>query len=212
MVKLIQSETGYSIGAPDFRLEFQWNGERWVHELVFLSAGGFSRVAQSFESDPGRDDPRRVVSPTYQQLETQDGPEGQGALLLGQFGPHHFSAVFAVRDHGQGVEVKVDVADRCRAPLDALASTYTVFLPSGDLIEAAPERVVWAPNSTSGTRLQFDGLGSSRVVIAEGGRQGIRVQADAKIDPSTSTQRCIYRWHWLRPAPDGAAPVLFSAP
>jgi hypothetical protein len=198
MVMFRKSESGGSIGTLDFRLDFHWRGDRWVHELAVASAGGFVRVVQSFESDPERDDPRRVVSPTYQQMEIQDSPNGPGALLLGQSGQHHFSAVFSVRELGRGVEVEVDVADRCRTPVEALAATYKVLLATGDLQGATAERVVWQPSWGNAAELHLIGTETTRVIVAEGGRQGMRVQADAALDPKDSTHRCKYRWLWLR--------------
>ncbi len=70
----------------------------------------------------------RVVSPTYQQIHLeQDKAKGVvRAFLVGQSGPHHFSAAFEVAERPHGAVIDVDVADRCRAPVEYLAATYAV--------------------------------------------------------------------------------------
>src|SRR5579864_3678266 len=100
-----------AIVTPGLRLAFRWTGDRWTHALEGGPESGRSVLAQAVESN----DLSRVVSPAYQQFHSQRTPETIQAMLLGQAGPHHFSAVFTVRELPEGTDVAVDVADRCRA-------------------------------------------------------------------------------------------------
>ena len=199
------------IVAGAFRLAFLWTGARWVHSLEHRARGASSHrvLAASAEGDPDRDDPARVVSPAYQDIQFQEDGATTQALLVGQSGPHHFSAVFAVERRsrapglgwlhpdppGEEVHVRVDVADRCRAPIEALAASYTVDATSSDLIDARPTVVAWdlGPN-----RLTFatDYGGPTQVAWAEAGRRATRIQALAGLDPAAATYRFQYLWHW----------------
>ena len=198
MAQIVQTDDAISIASPPIRLAFRWDGRRWSHAI---EAGG-RPVAASLEWEPGRDDPAPVVSPTYQQAGCQDGPAGAQAMLVGQWGAHHGSAVFTVADDATGVVVEVDVAVRSRAALDALSSTYTVDRSSSDLVDAGPASVVWTLDDPPGGRLRFETggpeLGTFRVGLAEAGRRLTRVQAGADIAPGSATQRLVYRWRWLR--------------
>ncbi|HEV3120292.1 MAG TPA: hypothetical protein VGY53_00245, partial [Isosphaeraceae bacterium] len=81
----------HRIHAPGLCLGFLWTGDRWAH---FLELGAFPhplRVAETVEADPLAEDPRRVVSPAYQQIQFQQDPRDFYALLVGQAGAHHFS-------------------------------------------------------------------------------------------------------------------------
>lgn len=171
-------------------LTFQWTVDRWSHALEWPGVG----AARSVESDPRRerDEPARVISPAYQQVGFQrDGARVQ-ALLVGQAGAHHFAAAFTVQETGGATVVEVDVADRCRSDVSALASTYAISLTSSDLRDADPARIVW---ETGGERLTFESAEPpSLLTLAEAGRSATRVQAGATIHPETATQRWAYRW------------------
>lgn len=188
-----------AVVTPTFRLEFRWTGDRWGHAL---HAGGMD-LARALEGDTDRDDPDRVVSPAYQQLHWQRGEDGFQAMLLGQSGRHHFSAVFTARMLPVGVEVAVDVADRCRAGVRALAATYEVLLVSGNLIEADPAIIIWESAAGPNGRLSFVATEPTRIGMAEAGRRAIRVQANAQIVAGIHTQRLQYHWHWIPLAGSG---------
>jgi hypothetical protein len=95
--------------------------------------------------------------------------------------------------------VDVDIADRCRAAIDALAATYLIQLGSSDLVEADPRRIVWRGPGLGQGRLEFTTGGEHQVALAEAGRQATRVQALARIVPTTYTQRLFYSWRWTPP-------------
>jgi hypothetical protein len=198
------------IVAGAFRLAFSWTGERWAHSLEHRGRDETSHrvLAISVEGDPERDDPARVVSPTFQDLQFQEDGSTIQALLVGQSGPHHFSAVFSVEQRFQGeghgwpyadppyeIHIKVDVADRCRSPIEALASTYTVDATSSDLIDARPTVAAW---DLGANRLTFatDYGGPTQVAWAEAGRRATLVQALAGLDRAGATHRFQYLWHW----------------
>jgi hypothetical protein len=116
-------------------------------------------------------------------------------MLVGQSGPHHFSAVFSFRIEPGSSAVTVEVADRCLAPLQALASTFLVDLPSGNLADAGPSKVLWSLASPPGTLALAAGDGS-QIALAEAGRRATRAQAHATVDPGRSTQHYVYQWRW----------------
>jgi hypothetical protein len=186
-----------SIEDRNVRLVFQWTGDRWEHWLEDLNSDfevGPRIIANTREGDPERDDPTRVVSPTYQQLQFQ--PEGSGwqALLVGQSGPHHFSAVFTFKEEIFGdTSIKIDVADRCRGPVESFASTYTVNARPSEIVEASPIRASW---DIGPDRLTFVARPPAHVVVAEAGRLATSIQALAGVDPGSSTHRLLYDWHW----------------
>jgi hypothetical protein len=191
------------IVVKDYQLLFKWKGDRWVHSLEHILDTGHNRtLARSVEGDPSRDDPSRVVSPVYQQLHFQTVGSTHQALLVGQSGPHHFSAVFSVdqrfragKTDGPDYEIiiKVDVADRCRGPVEALASTYTVDARSDDLVDANPFLAIWnmGPN-----RLTFAAIEPARVSLAEAGRRATQIQALAGHSEGSPTNRFVYYWLW----------------
>jgi hypothetical protein len=190
MIELGQSDDRCTIVAPRLRLTFHWTGDRWSHTLECPGAV----VVRSVESDPQRehDEPARVISPAYQQVGFQRNGASVQALLVGQAGAHHFSAAFTVQEFLSGTIVEVDVADRCREPVEALASSYTVGLTSSELVDADHSRIVW---ECGGGRITLAATEPQALLtLAEAGRGATRVQAAASIRPGTATHRWAYRW------------------
>ncbi|MBX6312535.1 MAG: hypothetical protein IRY99_06390 [Isosphaeraceae bacterium] len=204
MVEIEEADREATIAAARLRLRFSWNGDRWAHALEVGPEPGGSLLARSVDIPAERIDSKRVVSPAFQQLQLQRGAFGAQALLVGQSGPHHFSAVFHVRQWEASVLVEVDIADRCRAEIAGLASTYRVEVPAADWIEADPSRLIWRPGG-SPQPLEFSAWGPpahrARITCAEAGRGAWHVQAEAPLDPRASTHRWSYRWCWGLPAP-----------
>ena len=194
-VATAQTDDTLAVSAPPVRLTFRWDGRRWSHGLNV----GAVQVASSVEFEPGRDDPARAVSPAYQQASLQEQTGLARVLLVGQWGPHHGSAVFTVGDEPGGVAVEADVAIRSRAGLNVLAATYTVNRASGDLTDADPAAIFWTLDDAPGGRLGFEAVGAAWVGLAEAGRRLTRVQAGAEVVAGASTHRLVYRWRWLRP-------------
>ena len=183
-----------SIVLPPFRLDFAWLGDRWTHELRAGDGASWRSLARAVEGDAGRDDPARVVSPAYQQLHLQRDDALSRALLVGQSGPHHFSAAFTVREEAGAIVVEADVADRCRSEVAALACTYVVEATSGDLLDADAALANWSIPALG--RLAFEVVAPGSLALAEGGRRGTQVQAGARIEPDAQTHRCQYLWRW----------------
>ena len=106
------------IAAPPLRFVLSRDVDRWTHALGLDAEDSPVELVRSLEADPSRDDPARVVSPAFQEFHWH--PEGDPgvALLTGQLTPHHFSAAIAFRADPAFLEVRFDVADRCRSPVD----------------------------------------------------------------------------------------------
>lgn len=189
---------------PGLRLTFARSGPRWIHALFTVGPGGREvgiELARTVESDEDRDDPSRVVSPVYQEIQQHQGALESGVCLLatGNLFQHHFSAVVALRDDLErtgGLVVDVDVADRCRKGVESLAATYTVRLDSGALGAASPESIAWDLDGASPARLELDAVSPSTLVLAEAGRSATRVQILAALEPGSFTHRLHYRWRW----------------
>ena len=191
MVEIQQSEEVVTLDEGPLRLLFRWDGKRWSHE-VWVEGELF---ASTLEWDEERDDPSRVVCPAFQHVNVSKTDTGARALLVGQWGKHHGSAVFGVGRKGEDVEIEVDLAVRTRAEIHALACTYTVQRSSGDLIDAGPEGIAWSRAGSAATvRFEPCGDATGRVGMAEAGRRLTRVQATVDIRPGISTHRLLYRW------------------
>ncbi|RUL89689.1 hypothetical protein [Tautonia sociabilis] len=193
MPTIDESEGRLALLASGFRLVFRWLDDRWTHALELDDGSSETSLASSIE---GAADPSRLVSPAFQQihaLRPADDPEAVRALLLGQVGPHHTSAAFTLRESNSGVLVSVEVADRCRSEIVALASTYAVDLPPGNLRAADPSSIRWdlSPGSLS---LCFEAAPPARVGLREAGRRGVQVQAAALVSPGESTFTWSYSW------------------
>jgi hypothetical protein len=119
--------------------------------------------------------------------------------LTGRSSHHHFSAAVSLRDDPRQpdcLEIDFDVADRCRAPLDSLAATYRVGASGGAIVDADPGRIAWDPVGPDRGRLELIAEPPTTLALAEASPQATLVQALAKIEPGTSTQRLRYRWRW----------------
>ena len=137
MVTIEESDDERSIVTPDLRLRFRRVGDRWTHSID-IRPGPWQTFADAIEWSPeDQDGPAR---PTYQELHFQKNSEEAFALLVGQAGPHHFSASFRVRfrsyrhegssdqsnmsDHSES-QIEIDVADRCR--VEGLLETHYIL-------------------------------------------------------------------------------------
>ncbi len=191
-----------SIVGRGFYLAFNRFGDRWTHAIGFgwTPEGNREHVARGVEWDAERDDPAGVVSPVFQDLRFQVDAGGMPqALLLGMSGRHHFSATFEVAST-DGVEtLSVDVADRCRETgISAVASTYTVTLPLGELAAADEPVIAW---DLWRQRIAFRAGPATRVALAEAGPGATRVQATAEIGLGVPTRRWQYSWSLSRSTP-----------
>jgi hypothetical protein len=189
-----QSENLLSI-VWGFGLWFARNDGRWGHNFgpVGEPFDTIPRLAVSIEWNPDRDDPERVASPVFQELQLQrDGAGRPHVLLLGMAGPHHFSGAF-VCDEADGVSrISVDVADRCRvAGAGFLASTYGMSLHSGQLAASDGSSIAW--DCPQGRLLLAAGPGT-RLALAEAGRSLTCVQALPEIGVVGATRRWQYSW------------------
>jgi hypothetical protein len=202
-LRYVADDERRTVFGPGLRLTFSRVGDRWSHALAIQSGPlpAFAEVVGTVEGDPARDDPARVVSPAYQDIQEHACDDGVQLLLTGQSTPHHASAVVTVRRIGDGVRIEFDVADRCRARVEMLAATYLVALGSGALLDAESGRITWGGDALGLGRLAFASDPPGSVSLAEAGRRGTRVQALARVAPAAATHRLVYRWEWTPPSP-----------
>jgi hypothetical protein len=182
------------------RVAFTRDGPLWAHTLSAPRAGSPALV-QTVNIDPDHDDPSRVVSPVYQESHRHESGAHPGLCLLltGTFFQHHFSAAVTLGidpERPDSPVLDVDVADRCRGNVAILAATYTVRLDSGALTAASSQAITWDAFGPDDIRLELVAIAPSTLALAEAGRNAMRVQVLAAIDPASFTQRLRYCWRW----------------
>jgi hypothetical protein len=178
---------------------FRQDGDRWTDTIL-----GHDPVIVRANSAPiqhGSEDPARVVSPVYQDLQLHRPQIGFSLCLLltGLFFKHHFSAAVTLaadpRKPGR-VLLDFDVADRCRSDIESLAATYLVGLDTGALAAADLERIAWRVASPTSGLLELVAIPPATLAMAEAGRQATRVRILAALQPGTFTHRLGYGWRW----------------
>lgn len=206
-----QTDDRFVINGPGGRVTFVRTDERWTHHLALQTGPEVGAEAiplvSTVEAEPGREDPTWVLSPVYQELQRHefigDHIRGVCVLLTGHMHQHHFSAsVSLYRDQEvkESIVLEIDVADRCRTPVSALAATYLVCLGSSALADAGHHSIIWSGSAQAAElgsrRLELRCDSSSSVALGEAGRNATRVQILASIDPTVFTHRLRYRWRW----------------
>jgi hypothetical protein len=200
-----------SIFSPSFRLRFRWLGDRWTHALEAGEPGCRSLLVEAFEEDP-RDDPARVSSPTFQELRfTRDG-ESVHALLVGRCGRHHFAADFAARelelDGWRLTQLQIDLADRCRADVASLASSYRTRVPCSRLLQLSPHAVFWWSDTgqpkvalfsppadpTASLAAPCPSMADSWIQLRDAAHRGALIAIEARVSSQRDTQRWAYSW------------------
>ena len=188
-----------SLVGHGFGVVFRKQSDRWTDAIV--GPDPLTELAISQPESSTSPDPSRIVSPVYQELQLH-GPETGPTLCLlltGLSFDHHFSAAVTLSlDPAQrgSVLLDVDVADRCRSPVQSLAATYLVDLDSGSLMAAEPGTIVWQVAGASPGRLELVAEPPASLALAEAGRKAMRVQILATLQPETFTHRLRYRWRW----------------
>jgi hypothetical protein len=153
-------------------------------------------------------DGRRIRNPEFQEIVPHDlsraPAPGVCALLTGSYLNHHFSAVYSLyRDAAEPTSVilEVDLADRCRDAVEALAVTYEI----GDVGVAArrprrcDDRLTWQLEAPDGEFLELRAFPPSAIVEAKASSTAT-VSVAASIDPGLYTHRLHYCWRWAKPA------------
>jgi hypothetical protein len=212
-----QTDDRVGLRIPGGRLDFLRIGERWTHELRLIQTAWAlpdhwpAVIASSVETDLERDDPQRIVSPVYQEIQrhefSADQICGQCVLLTGRAFKHNFSAAVTLAhdvDEPAFVVLDIDVADRCREPVESLAATYLARLGSSELVDAGPHAVCWSGGSIGSARLELHSDRPARLALAEAGRQSTRVQVLGTIHPGEFTHRLRYRWRWSAASASGS--------
>jgi hypothetical protein len=187
------------IAVHSLSLTYQRVRHSWTHSLSLVDGREERSVVLALESDPDRDHPTRVVSPVFQEAHRHDPEAAVGLLLTGNWFQHHFSAAVSLSVDPvaeQGAVFDVDVADRCRSPVEVLAATYILPPDSGALESAGPERIVWQVQGSSPGRLELIASTGTSLAMAEAGRAATQVQILAAIEPGGFTHRLRYQWRW----------------
>ena len=206
MVSYESSSGTATIVTSCFQLKFRYQEDHWRHEVV--SEGDTASIPRlsSVEATTPQTDHGRVISPTYQQIHLDRTESGVvRALLVGQAGPHHFSASFEVEEDPSGASVAVDVADRCHSPVLALAATYAVerspgswgrIAVTGSTDEDQTNLVLDAANPVCHLIFSVDPPGHHQLHEDSHGR--IQAQALANVDLNNQTHRFRYHWRWVK--------------
>ncbi len=198
MIEVVEGEEEKSIVVSDVRLTFQRTADRWSHSVHI---GPYTFV-RSLEETPDRNQPRDVLTPTYQDIHLQSEELAVLVMLVGQSGPHHFSAVFRVTwdrvNPTRFVTIDVDIADRCLGPVDSLSSTYLVDLGDAGLLAEEPDWMDWLIGDAH-VDLFFNPKVAppGKFVVGREGGSSQEVRISAKIEPGVSTHRLSYLWSIL---------------
>jgi hypothetical protein len=195
-----ESDAHAVLSTHDVRFGFTRFADRWTHALA-LAEDDEREIVRAVETQPEHASPERISSPLYQELCRHDraGDSSLWLLLTGHLFAHHFSA--AVNLHIEPgrpnrLVIDFDVADRCRSGVETLVATYQVALHPGTLVWCAPDRIAWSPVRPDRGRLELLAESPTRLVMDQPGPSVTLVQAVAKIEPATFTQRLRYRWRW----------------
>ena len=206
MPTLEDSPDAIALLASGLRLTFRRDADRWTHAIERLDGPEPRELARALEArEETGSDPSRLLSPAFQEIHIQR-PDGDDdalqALLVGQIGPHHVSAVFTIRDGADGASITVEVADRCRLEVAALASTYVVSLSSSELRDATTAEASWDLGPDPPSILTFNVEPPSLLGLREAGRRASHVQAAARIEAGGATHCWSYSWSLRRsPSP-----------
>ncbi len=189
-----------------FVLVFDRHGESWSHHMGSLGAdgrweGGSARLLASVEALPERLEVERIVSPTYQDLHVDRSKREPEVLLVGQYGPHRYSAVFSL-ECGDDVGIVVDLADRCRQSYDNLACTYQLAeratFESGD-----QRRLVFGWPAPSDAWVQLEAAEPASVQARPVNAFTTLVQVLTTPAQASATHRCRYALRWRCPVSTG---------
>jgi hypothetical protein len=164
----------------------------------------FIQAASAPEAEGQLHGGRRIENPVYQEIVphelTSDPNRGICALLTGSGFDHHFSAVFSLgfdRASPDAIVFEIDVADRCRGPVEKLAATYLMTGQDQDVAIATrrptASSLTW---NVDGGVLELEALAPAIIDDPSTTSQGVKVQIQARIDPQILTHRLHYRWRW----------------
>lgn len=163
------------------------------------------RSADSSEEGIQADQGRRIENPVYQELVPHEFHAGSSpglcALLTGSSLNHHFSAVFSLYRDAETLDcivLDVDVADRCRGPVEKLAATYLVSGKSlgGEPRQSSPTSLQWQGEAPHSGRIELIAIPLATVDRLMSPSGDVCAQILARIDPESHTQRLRYRWRW----------------
>jgi hypothetical protein len=193
------SDDWASLRYHDFGVGFRRLESRWAE--VILGPGSSEGLASAFILATEDQDRARLVHPVYQEAHLHRPEDGSLPCLLmtGRAFDHHFSAAITLTTDPSlesRIILDLDVADRCRSPVQLLSATYIVPLDSGALVDAAPDRIIWQVPEPLPGRLELTASPPASLTLAKAGRVATRVQIIAPIQPGTFTHRIRYRWFW----------------
>jgi hypothetical protein len=215
LIRLQCEDDLVAVSTEALRLAFSWVVDRWTHVLV-IGQGDRRRAFADAEELDDRSPDLRVLSPVFQDLQPVETEDGVSLLLVGRHGPVFFSASFQVRESFEGgaheSRVDVDLAARCRGPIDSLESRYQVYRRGCSLHSVAADSAQWcAEPGEPDVSIQVDGG-----LPSERGSSNARLALEERTDPDLGyaywlltispevpsdvfTHRWAYSWRSIKP-------------
>jgi hypothetical protein len=196
----LESEDRIDLRGPGPRMSFIRIAGLWTHSL-FLPEERGNELARALDLPAEHTNSGQFVRPVFEELLRHDNHQGSNlcVLLTGRQFHHHFSAVVNVGldpERPEAVMLDFDVADRCRGPVASLAASYLVQLRRNLISNLGANSVTWDQVGGTDCRLELAAVAPSTLGILESGRNALRVEVLANIQPGNFTHRLHYRWRW----------------
>ena len=175
MIKIELSSGLEAVVTPHVSYRFLWMGDHWKQEIV--SCGGCQAIPRiwSVEQRPTQDLTENLGSPLYQTLSIgQEHPGIAMAHLVGQSGPHHYTATYRFEERPEEFLVDVEVTDKCLHATLPITATYLIESSQGWLDCGETATITWHnPESC----LVFEAEPPAKVEANESGMGTIRLKA-----------------------------------